>query len=157
MSHFIDSHCHIDPSYYERPIDETIQEAKDAGVEEMVLIGATGEIELNDRAIEISEKHKEIFCSVGIHPHDVDKLDEKGFKHICELSKHKKVIGIGETGFDFYYDHSDREVQKSWCYKFTELAIERKKPIILHLRDAEEDFSQYLKDFNRSIINKCSK
>jgi len=154
VSFFIDSHCHIDPKYYEIPIEEPLESCRQAGVGHMILIGATGEMESNYRALEISKVHPEISPTIGIHPHDTDSVTEEQFSQLVELSKSSEVVGIGESGFDFHYNNSSEQSQVKWCYRFTDLAIKLNKPIVLHVRDAESHLLKYFNDFKGSGLEK---
>lgn len=135
----IDTHAHLDfPDILSR-LDEVLANARAAGVERIVTIGASRGVESNDRALEIARAHDSIRCSVGIHPHDAQLAEEAVVAHLAEYARDPRVVGIGETGLDYFYDHAPVEQQK-WAFRqFLQLSREVQKPVIIHSRDAEED------------------
>src|SRR5436190_2599140 len=136
---YIDSHCHIDGEQFDADRDEVVQRANDAGVAAMLNVG-TGDPHSNDfrRAVAVAEKYDNVYCSVGVHPHDAKLYDDKAERHLIDLVKSSdKVIAWGEIGLDFYYDHSPRDVQKEVFSKQLELAAANGLPIIIHCRPSE--------------------
>src|SRR5437763_17033080 len=136
----IDSHCHIDGEQFDADRDEVVQRAKDAGVAAMLNIG-TGDPHSEDfrRAVAVAEKYDNVYCSVGVHPHDAKLYDDKAEQHLIELVKSsEKVIAWGEIGLDFYYDHSPREVQVEVFRRQIGVAKELDLPIIIHSRAAND-------------------
>src|SRR4029079_4417844 len=109
----VDSHCHIDGEQFDADRDEVVQRAIDAGVVAMLNIG-TGDPNSDDfrRAVAVAEKYPTVYASVGVHPHDAKLYDDAAEKHLRELASGEKVIGWGEIGLHFYYDHSPRDVQE---------------------------------------------
>jgi len=144
---FIDSHAHIDFYSYDDDRKEMIQRAQDAGIDIIVAIG-NGDVDKNshEKAQALADEYPFVYTTVGLHPHDALLFDDALAKHLIELSYHPKVIGWGELGLDYYYDHSPQEVQKAAFIKQLALARERKLPIIIHTRDAEEDTKEILKE-----------
>ena len=139
----VDSHCHLNFPDFEGKIDEVVKAAVDADIKYMQTICT--KISEYDEVYSIAEEFENVFCSVGIHPHEADKGDI-GLVELIELSKRKKCIGIGETGLDYYYDNSPREEQKKSFKIHLEAAAETNLPIIIHTRDAEEDTFNMLKE-----------
>ena len=114
MSQFIDSHCHIDGPEYDADREDVIARARDAGVTTMLNVG-TGDPNSGafERAVELAEKHKNIFAAIGVHPHDAKLFDDAAETRLTNLFKQSsKVLAWGETGLDYHYDHSPREVQR---------------------------------------------
>ncbi|MBK8467067.1 MAG: TatD family hydrolase [Chloracidobacterium sp.] len=145
---FIDSHCHIDGEQFDVDRDDVVQRAKDAGVAAMLNIG-TGDPHSDDfrRAIAVAEKYESVYASVGVHPHDAKLYDDKAEEHLLGLVRSsKKVIGWGEIGLDFYYDHSPRDVQVEVFRRQIRTARELDLPIIIHSRDADDETVEILKD-----------
>ncbi len=142
---FVDSHCHIDGEAFDADRDEIIQRAKDAGVAAMLTVGTgnphNGEIA---KAVEAAEKYKNVFASVGVHPHDAKLYDEEAENILIELAKNEKVIAWGEIGLDFYYDHSPRELQRDVFIKQIRVAKDLDLPIIIHSRDADKETVEVL-------------
>jgi TatD DNase family protein len=141
---FVDSHCHLN---YKGLVEEqaaVIQRARDAGVSAMLNI-STREQEW-DAVIEPAEAHPDIWASIGIHPHDADAHVHIDTAKLVEKATHPRVVGIGETGLDYYYDKSDREQQRSSFRAHIAAARETGLPLIVHTRDAEDDTYQILAD-----------
>src|SRR5438093_12782962 len=108
---FIDSHAHLTSEQFNDDRDETIKRAIDAGIEFIVNPGT--DLDDSRRAIALAEHHAQVYACVGFHPHDARKATDASLKEIEELSKHSKVVAIGEIGLDFHYDFSPRDVQEN--------------------------------------------
>jgi TatD DNase family protein len=138
----VDSHCHLDflPQGPER--DAVILRARQAGVGAMVTIG-TKITEFPD-VLAIAEAEPDIWCSVGIHPHEAATEPETSAEALAELARHPRVIGIGETGLDFYYEHSPRERQAAVFRAHAAAARISGLPLIVHTRDADPETAEIL-------------
>jgi TatD DNase family protein len=145
----VDSHCHIDGSQFDEDREEVIARAKDAGVRLMLVVG-TGEAQDFDnfqRVVDLAESHKNIYCSIGIHPHDAKTLNDELETKLIELARSSgKLIAWGEIGLDFYYDHSPRDVQERVFRKQIQIAKELGLPIIIHSRDADDETVAILRE-----------
>ncbi|MBP6581334.1 MAG: TatD family hydrolase [Sphingorhabdus sp.] len=138
----IDSHCHLNyKGLVEQEVD-VLTRARAAGVSAMLNI-STRENEW-DAVIGLAEREEDVWASVGIHPHEADHHGDVTADKLIKRASHPKVIGIGETGLDYYYDYSDREQQKSCFRQHIIAARETGLPIIIHTRDAEEDTADIL-------------
>ncbi|MDO6413096.1 TatD family hydrolase [Sphingomonas sp. BIUV-7] len=138
----IDSHCHLN---YKGLIEEqpaVLARARARGVTGMLNI-STRESEW-DAVIATAERESDVWASVGIHPHEADTHPDMHAARLIEAAAHPKVIGIGESGLDYYYDHSDRERQRTSFRAHIEAARETGLPIIIHTRDAEADTAAIL-------------
>ncbi len=133
----IDSHCHLNYAGLAENQGEILGRARDAGVEGFLNI-STRQSEWAD-VIATAERNADVWASVGIHPHEADGHADMGGGVLLEATAHPKVIAIGETGLDYYYDKSDRQVQQALFR--THIAVSRKTglPLIIHTRDAEAD------------------
>lgn len=140
----IDSHCHLNFPDFKEDFDAVIARAKAAGVGIMQTI-CTKMAEFEEVYL-IAEQNEGIFCSVGVHPHDSGKQEITSSQELIEKTSRKKVIGIGETGLDYYYEYSDRELQKTSFLEHIKAARETGLPLIVHTRDAEEDTINILND-----------
>lgn len=140
----IDTHVHLNDNQYEQDIDQVIQRALDAGVERMVVVGF--DRPTITRAMELTEKHSFIYAVVGWHPVDAINCTEEDLQWIEELAAHPKVVGIGETGLDYHWDKSPKEVQQELFRKQIQLAKKVNLPIIIHNRDATADVVQILQE-----------
>lgn len=139
----IDSHCHLDFPEYQGKIDEVIKEAANNNVQLMQTICT--HISRFPNIIAIAESFPNIYASVGIHPHNVDD-EYVTLEQLIEFTKHKKVIGIGETGLDYYYEHGDRNKQKSSFITHIKASQQTSLPIIVHTRDADDDTISIIKE-----------
>ena len=102
----IDSHAHIDGPEFDEDRDEVIARARAAGVSEIVIVGAAGDMETAERTVRIAEQHAGIHATVGVHPHDASKLQDGWWPRLRELASRDSVCAVGETGLDYHYDHS---------------------------------------------------
>jgi TatD DNase family protein len=133
----IDSHCHLNYKGLVEDQAAVLDRARARGVTGMLSI-STREREWAE-VIAIAEREPDVWASVGIHPHEADEHVHVDTAKLVEAARHPKVIGIGETGLDYYYDHSDREQQKKSFRAHIAAARETGLPLIVHTRDAEED------------------
>ncbi len=138
----IDSHCHLDFDAFEADREEVIARARQAGVEDMLTICTS--LHGFDRVRRIAETHERIYCTVGVHPHEADREGVRDAAPLIALAKRPKVIGIGETGLDYYYEHSDRQRQKQSFLSHIEAARETGLPLVIHSRDADSDMAEIL-------------
>jgi TatD DNase family protein len=133
----IDTHCHLDMKEFDADRDAVIRRARDAGFEALITVGS--DLEGTIRAMEIAEEYDFVYASIGIHPHDAKDFTEKIYSDLLEWSRKEKVVAIGETGLDYHYDHSPREVQQEVFRQHLRLAREAGLPVIVHSREAKED------------------
>jgi TatD DNase family protein len=138
----VDSHCHLNYKGLVERQAETLVNARAAGVTAMLNI-STRECEWDD-VIGLADKEADVWASVGIHPHEADGHTGVDTAKLVARAAHPRVIAIGETGLDYYYDHSDREQQRSSFRTHIAAARETGLPIIVHTRDAEADTAQIL-------------
>jgi TatD DNase family protein len=144
MTSFIDTHCHLD--ILESTPEETIIEAKQAGVQRMVTI-AVDEPSLDFVSSTVQE-FPAVYGSVGFHPHDASKLTKSLLQKIRQLAEEQhKLIAIGEIGLDYHYMNSPAEIQQQAFRKQLQLAVELNLPVILHSREAETDTLNILQEF----------
>ena len=135
----IDSHCHLDDKRFDVDRDAIIDRALAAGVTKMVSIGTGDGPPDMEVAVRVAERYDCVLATVGIHPHDAAKATPDIYPRLAELLTHPKVIGLGEIGLDYHYDHSPREVQKAVFREQIEVAKSARRPIIIHTREAWED------------------
>lgn len=140
----VDSHCHLDFDDFNEDRAETIQRARDAGVATMVTICTR--VTRFEEIRAIAESDSDIWCSVGIHPHQAEEEPVVSVEDLVTRAAHPKVIGIGETGLDYYYDNSPRDLQQSSFRTHIAAARETGLPLIVHTRDADDDMADILED-----------
>ena len=138
----VDSHCHLNFSEKELPLVEVLNNAKENNIGLMLNI-ATNSIEY-DNLINTSNLYKEVYFTLGVHPHEANDLDDKVIEKIYINKNNKKFIGIGETGLDFYYNNSDKLSQINSFEKQIEIAQNLSLPIVIHMRNAENEMLEIL-------------
>ena len=152
----IDSHCHLDHEPLYSDLNNIIKRSKDIGIKKLLTISTS--VESFSRVKDIVKKDDIIFGTIGIHPHEADKNEIDTEFIIKNLNLHKKIIGVGETGLDFYYDNSDRKKQIESFKLHIEAALKADIPLIIHSRDAEEKTFEILnnyKDKKLKILMHC--
>ena len=141
-----DSHAHVDGPEFAADRPDVLARARAAGVQRMVVIGAVGDTTSAERSVALAESDPEIWATVATHPHDVEKMTDAWWAVHERLAPHPRVVAIGETGLDYYYDHSPRQAQQTAFARFLELAHKVGKPVVCHIRDAHEDARAILKE-----------
>lgn len=152
MRELIDSHCHLDEARFEGERSQVIGRAKAAGVTRMITIGASGPMKANYDAIRLSAENEGVYATVGVHPHDAKTMTPAVLEEIERLAREPKVVGVGETGLDYYYDNSPRSQQQEAFRLHVGLARRSKLPIVVHLRDAYDDAATILREERASEV-----
>jgi TatD DNase family protein len=134
---WIDTHCHLTEDAFAPDLAETVQRAVDAGVTRMVVVGI--DLDTSRRGVELAERFASVFAVVGIQPNYVQVAGDNDFAEIEALSQSPRVVGIGETGLDRYWDYAPIEQQVDYFDRHIELAKQRDLPFVVHCRDAEAD------------------
>ncbi|RKF23403.1 TatD family deoxyribonuclease [Altericroceibacterium spongiae] len=140
----IDSHCHLE---YEGLVEDqsaVLDRARERGVDGFLNI-STRQSEWS-RVVATAERERDVWASVGIHPHEADNHADLGASALLEATRHPKVIAIGETGLDYYYDKSDRAVQQALFRMHIDVCRETQLPLVIHTREAEEDTAAILEE-----------
>ena len=140
----VDSHCHLEYKGLVEDQEGVLSRARAAGVGKFLNI-STRQSEWV-QVISTAERESDVWASVGIHPHEADAHEDLGRDALLEKAAHPRVIGIGETGLDYYYDKSDRAVQRDLFRMHIGVARETGLPLIIHTRDAEADTLEILED-----------
>jgi TatD DNase family protein len=140
----VDSHCHLDFPGLSEDLAQVIARAEAAGVGLMLSISTR--VRKFDHILAIAERHANVFCTVGTHPHNAAEEPDVTAEELVRLARHPKVAGIGEAGLDYHYDHSPRDQQASSFRIHIEAARETGLPLIIHSRDAEADTASILED-----------
>ena len=136
----IDSHCHLEPADFGEEREAVIQRARDAGLEAFICIGSGKSLDEVRNAVHLAETHDDLWAAVGIHPHDAGRIPDGALQEIERLAAtHPRVVAVGETGLDYYYDNSPREEQQQALRAFIGIAKRTNKPLSLHIRDAHDD------------------
>lgn len=134
---FVDSHCHLNYAGLAERQQEVLAAARAAGVSTMLNISTRA----NEWAavLETAEREPDVWASIGIHPHDADTHEDIETALLVDRAAHPRIVGIGETGLDFYYDKSDRDRQRASFRRHIAAARETGLPLIVHTREAEAD------------------
>jgi TatD DNase family protein len=138
----VDSHCHLDFPEFAEERAAVIARARAAGVGTMLTICT--KITEFEGIRAIAETDPDIWCTVGIHPHEAEPEPDTSVAQLVAYTKHPKVVGIGEAGLDYYYDHSPRERQRAVFRTHIAAAIEAGVPLVVHTRDADEETAEIL-------------
>lgn len=158
---FVDSHCHIDGPEYDSDREEVIARAREAGVTKMLNVG-TGDPQSGafERAVALAEQHQEVYCAIGVHPHDAKLFDEAAQQRLIDLAKQSsRVVAWGEIGLDYHYDHSPRDVQRDVFRRQLAIARELNLPVVIHSREADDDTIAILREelsgYSRAGVLHC--
>jgi TatD DNase family protein len=151
-----DSHAHLNSEKYVSDLDQVVSRIEEAGLAYVMDVGF--DLESSLLAVSHAQKYPWCYAAVGCHPHDAKTMDEASLIMFKGLAKKPKVMAIGEIGLDYYYDHSEREVQRYWFRRQIQLALAIGKPIIIHDRDAHGDVLSILKEeeaFKNRVLLHC--
>ena len=140
----VDSHCHLDYLAKDGDLEAIVERARAAGVARMLTIST--KLSEFDGVRAIAERYDDVFCSVGVHPHEAAEEGQASPDRLVALAAHPKVVGIGETGLDYYYEHSPRAAQQESFRAHIRAARETGLPLIVHSRDADEDTVSLLRE-----------
>ena len=146
----IDTHVHLNADHYDEDLDEVIERAREAGVTHFVVIGFDNKT--IDRTMTLIDKYDDVYGVTGWHPVDAIDCTDEDLARIEELSQHPKIVGIGETGLDYHWDKSPKDVQKEIFIKQIEMAKRVNLPIVIHNRDATGDVVDILEEHGAEEI-----
>jgi TatD DNase family protein len=150
VSFLIDTHCHLNYEYdHGRGPAELVSDCKINDVNYLITI-ATEHANFAE-VQKISESFSNVFHSIGVHPHEASLVNEEVLKFMRPFLDHPKCVAVGEIGLDYYYEHSDRLKQRQECWTQMELAIDAKKPLVIHSRDGEEDLLPLLTRYAKAM------
>jgi TatD DNase family protein len=141
----IDSHAHIQGKEYAGETEAVIARAREVGVETIIAVGGAGDMSSNNQAVALADRFENVYATVGMHPHDAKDVGVEELKSLRELASSPKVVAVGETGLDYYYNHSPHEVQRRVFAQFIHMARETGLPIVVHERDAAKQAEDLLR------------
>lgn len=147
---YIDTHVHLNADQYEEDLQEVIDRALEAKVERMVVIGF--DRKTIERTMQLIEQYDFVYGVIGWHPVDAIDCTQQDLEWIEQLASHPKIVGIGETGLDYYWDKSPKDVQQELFRKQIQLAQKINLPIVIHNRDATGDVVQILREENAASV-----
>ncbi len=132
-----DTHAHYDDEQFDIDREELLSSMKDAGIGNIVNVGAS--LGSSQRAVELSHEYDFMYSAVGVHPSEVEEMDDSSIDYLKELAGDVKCVAIGEIGLDYHWPDPAPELQKEWFVRQLELARSLKMPVIIHSRDAAKD------------------
>jgi len=147
----IDTHCHLNDERFKDSYSQIIQDMEKDNLSKLIV--ASYDFPSTKKALEIASQFENVYCLLGMHPHDSKLYSQEMEDYIVKNASNEKVLGIGEIGLDYFYDLSDRETQKQVFCKQIVLADKLGLPIVIHTRDAWEDTLKILNDYKSYINN----
>ncbi len=140
----VDSHCHLDFKDFGDEVDDVVARAGANGVGAMVTICT--HLSRFEAVRGVAERFDNVWCSVGVHPHEAGAEGQQAADKLISLADHPKVVGIGETGLDYYYEHSPRDAQRESFHAHIAAARQTGLPLIVHARDADDEMAEILRE-----------
>jgi TatD DNase family protein len=139
MVPIIDSHCHLDFEDFAEDLPAVLERARQAGIVVMICVGSGADLATAQRAADLAAREPDVFAAIGVHPHDAAKIEEDWWPVLDKLARSPRVVAVGETGLDYFYDHSPRDKQAEAFRRFLALSRSAQRPFVCHVRDAHED------------------
>lgn len=146
----IDTHVHLNADHYDEDLDEVIERARELGVSHFVVIGFDNKT--IDRTMDLIDKYEDVYGVIGWHPVDAIDCTDADLKRIEELSSHPKIVGIGETGLDYHWDKSPKDIQKEVFKAQIALAKRVNLPLVIHNREATGDVVEILESEDAGAV-----
>ena len=144
-----DSHAHYDSSQFDTDRDELLTAMSENGIQTIVNVGAAWDA--LPITLDLAKKYPFVYAALGLHPNDVEDLDEDKMEQLKQMCLQEKVVAVGEIGLDYYWDNVPADVQKKWFIRQLELAKELDLPVIIHSRDAAEDTLNIMKRYDGKL------
>jgi len=144
MNMLVDSHCHLDFPDFASGLDAVVARARSAGIGRIVTISTR--VKKHAQVLAIAEGYPDVFCSVGTHPHNAQEEMDIDVERLVSLSKHPKIVAIGESGLDYHYDNSPRDIQARSFREHIAAARQTGLPLVIHSRDCDADMTQTLEN-----------
>ncbi|MFQ6007878.1 MAG: TatD family hydrolase [Candidatus Zixiibacteriota bacterium] len=146
----IDSHCHLDFDEFDGCREEIIKEAQATGVHTIINIGV--DQDSSRQSLELAQAHEGIYATVGVHPHDAVTFNDEVEQTIKQLVSNEQVVAVGEIGLDFYRNLSPHRVQRDTFCRQLELAVECKKPVVIHSRNSFRETVDIVKEYAPNLV-----
>lgn len=140
----IDSHTHLDFRHYNKDRDRVIERSKEEGISTIINVGA--DLASSQASLSLAKRYEDIYATIGIHPHEARHVEGDVLQRLKELIPHKKVVAIGETGLDFHYNNSPREIQERVFRIHIRMAHQFELPLVIHSRESDERLLTILKE-----------
>ncbi|MBR0324575.1 MAG: TatD family hydrolase, partial [Selenomonadales bacterium] len=145
----VDTHAHIDEEGFAHDFDEMLERAYANDVKYVVNIGAN--MDESRVSIELADKYESIYATVGVHPHDVEEINDKALDQLAQWCKHDKVVAVGEIGLDYFRSQTSKEMQAYAFAAQLDVARQMHMPVSIHDRDAHGDVMRMLKNEGKGI------
>jgi len=139
----IDSHCHLEDERFAGEVDQVLARMKDAGVDRCILAGSDDKT--CERIADLTERYTNVYGVVGVHPHEAKTYTKETLTRMDQWLASPRIVGVGEIGLDYYYDHSPRGVQRDVFAALLDYAYRKAVPAVFHVRDAHGDFTDILR------------
>lgn len=137
MMRLFDSHCHLEDERFAGEVEVVLERMDAAGVTRCIL--ASSDMPTGEKIFALANAHPQIYGMVGFHPHEASQFREEDLAQMAQWLKNPKIVGVGEIGLDYYYDHSPRDVQRNVLERQLDFALEQNAPVAFHIRDAHGD------------------
>lgn len=147
----IETHCHLD-YLKENPLEQTIENAKAAGIEKLITIAVSPDN--LDTVMALTKANDFIWGTQGVHPHDAEKYTDATGQKIRNQALNERIVAVGEIGLDYFYDNADRDIQRQVFHDQLQIAADLDLPVVIHSRDADDDTIEILKRFENSLKRK---
>ena len=145
-----DSHCHLTDGRFDEDRAAVLDAALEVGVTSMVTVASN--LEDARAAADLAAAHPGLWSTAGIHPHEVSEAGDGDLRLVQELAAtHSEIVAIGETGLDYFYDHSPRDLQRRWFEAHLGVAADLDLPVVIHTREAEDDTIEVLRNAPKSV------
>ena len=150
---FIDTHSHIYYDNFKNDLDDVLDASIKNNLKNIICVGV--DIKTSEESIKIAEKYDMVYATAGYHPHESKEASDQYLKKLTEILNHKKVVAVGETGLDYFYNHSDKKTQIKIFEEQIELSKKLNLPIIIHNREADNDLYDVLvnNNVNNAVIH----
>jgi len=147
----IETHCHLD-YLKERPLEDILLQSEQLNIERIITIAVAPDN--LERVRQMSQMAPWIYGTQGIHPHEAETFNDEVEAEIRTHAGDTKIVAVGEIGLDYYYDHADREVQRTVFRRQLQIACDFNKPVVIHSRDADDDMIEILREFEASLTRR---
>ena len=144
-----ETHAHFDDKAYDKDRETLLKSLNFHGIEGLVNVGA--DLKSSRQSMELAKEYPFVYAAVGVHPEQVEELNEDALEELKEMAKTEKAVAIGEIGLDYYYDDIPAEIQKKWFQAQLDLAVALNKPVIIHSRDAAQDTMDIMKEYQGKL------
>lgn len=150
MKHIFETHAHYDDEWFDEDREKLLSSFSKNGIETVVNVAAS--LSSIPTTIALAEQYEFIYAAIGVHPSETKELTEENFSIVKQMAQHKKAVAVGEIGLDYYWDSTERSIQKYWFERQIELARELQKPLVIHSRDAAQDTMDMMKALHTEEI-----